>query len=563
MNKKDQMMLNDERRLKSVIEFAENVLEYGRDYYRDNPSPLFCDGINIDTLKQITWKFSDIGEVVISNLATQQNLFQTLTALSSVTQNPKYKEAAKAAIKYHFDYLVDEGGLLQWGGHKFIDLKTLNIVGPVEKEYVHELKNCFPYYDLMYEVNPEGTEKFIKAFWNAHIYNWEELDMGRHGKYGLELGPVWEHEKVQLPPLRESLGLSFINAGNDLIYSAATLYRLNGDHKALEWAKHLAYQYVLARNKDTGLGAYQFTQAKKTHHTEDDTVTLSRYGDRAKRQFGPEFGEVALEGNMLRAGGSLSIYGRNALMQLSIAKDIGEEAKDILSWTHEGLLNFSKYAYMKETNSFKTMFTDGTDLTGYIFKRSGYYGVKGQEIKSYFANGAFLLSYAKAFFATGDGRLWEMVRDIAVGNDLGDLGKVPKEVGILNYQTSCLDPLVLFAVIELFRATNQEAYLDLGRKIADNLLEKHFYKGYFVEDKACVYAKFDRIEPLALITLQAAIDGKLNEVPNFLNGAGFISGGYLFPDGTFETVGDRELYTLKRGEDITSLIKNIGLPDGN
>src|SRR5690625_6100740 len=53
------------------------------------------------------------------------------------------------AIRYHFNHLVDESGLLHWGGHKFINLKTLEDVGPKEKGYVHELKNCFPYYELM------------------------------------------------------------------------------------------------------------------------------------------------------------------------------------------------------------------------------------------------------------------------------------------------------------------------------------------------------------------------------------------------------------------------------
>jgi pectate lyase len=71
------------------------------------------------------------------------------------------------------------------------------------------------------------------------------------------------------------------------------------------------------------------------------------------------------------------------------------------------------------------------------------------------------------------------------------------------------------------------------------------------------------LEPFALISLQAAIEDKLEQVPMFVNGQGFIAGGYMFPDGTFETVHDRELFNLKRGEDISTLIKGSGLPDGN
>ncbi|MFA9559025.1 hypothetical protein ACERII_17080 [Evansella sp. AB-rgal1] len=563
MGEDKQVLENDKVRINAVVEFCENVLEHGRDNYRENPSPLFSDGINVDTLEHIKWNFSDIGEVVVSNMATQQNLFRTLTSLSAVLDEPKYKAAATNAIAYHFDQLVDKSGLLQWGGHKFIDLKTLEPVGPIEKEYVHELKNCLPFYDLMYEVDPEATAKFIKAFWNAHVYDWDDVDVGRHGKYGLEVGDVWNHELVQRPPFRESLGLSFINTGNDLIYAAATLYRLNGDKGALQWAKHLGYQFVVARDEKTGLGAYQFTQPKKTEDTDDDTVTLSRYGDRAKRQFGPEFGEVALEARVLRENGAYSIYGKNALMQLQIAEEIGEDAQDILDWTYQGLKSFAKYAYIPETNSFRTMFTDGTDLTGYVLKRSGYYGKAGRELTSFFAHSGYLLSYSRAFVDTGDMELWNMSRSIAKGNDFGEIGYEPGRGVSLNLDTDCSDPVALFAILDLYKATKCNEYLNLGRVIGDNIVDRSFHKGYFLQDSTRINAKFDMLEPFALVSLQAAIEDKLEDIPSFINGGGFISGGYLFPDGTFETVSDWELFLLKRGEEITTLVKGIGLPDGN
>lgn len=538
---------SDRARIGAVIEFAENVLKNGRDRYRENPSPLFCDGINVDTLEPVKWNFPDIGEGVISNLATQQNLFRTLVLLSSLTGESRYKDAAKDAIRFHFDNLVDKSGLLYWGGHTFIDLKTLRPVGPGEKHRVHELKNCFPYYDLMYEVNPEATAKFVKAFWNAHVYDWDELDVGRHGDYGLEMGPVWDHELVQLPPLRESKGLSFINAGNDLIYAAASLYRLDGDRGALKWAKHLAYQYVLARDEKTGLGAYQFTQPRKTKETDDYSKTESCYGDRAKRQFGPEFGERALEAKILRSGGASSIYSKNALMQLQVAKETGEDAKDILDWTYRGLISFAKYAYIPETNSFRTMFTDGTDLTGYVLKRDGYYGKAGSVLKSFFADCNYLLSYSRAFLDIGDIELWRMSRNIAKGNGLGELGFEPGEGTNVNFNTECSDPVALFAVIDLYKATGCREYLNLGRVIGENIVKRSFHKGYFVKDKNKVNAKFDALEPYALAALQAAIEDKFDAIPCFINGAGFISGGYMFHDSRVESISDDRLYRLERG----------------
>ena len=383
--------------MKTVLKFAKNVLKNGRDRYRKEPSPLFADGIDAQTGEHLKWTLPGGRETVISNLACQQNLYRTLTALTNLTGDPKYKEAAKAGLKYHFDYLADDSGLLQWGGHRFIDLITLEPTGPGGKEMVHELKNAFPYYELMYEVNPEATIKFIKAFWNAHIVDWDELLLSRHGQYGLKLGPVWNHTPVHREPFRESAGLSFINAGSDLIYAAGSLYRLTGDEKALIWAKHLAWQYVAARHPQTGLGAYQFTQPKKVAETNDDNITLSKYGDRAQRQFGPEFGPIALEGNVLFHKHGEKIYSENMLMQIQLAREIGAAGSDLMKWSHQGLVSFAKYVYEPETNQIKPMFTDGKDLTGYILKRNGYFGKAGMVLAREDVDCKYLLTSARGF----------------------------------------------------------------------------------------------------------------------------------------------------------------------
>ncbi len=40
-------------RLDAVRTFADRVLEHGRDTYRETPTPLFVDGVNIDTLEPV------------------------------------------------------------------------------------------------------------------------------------------------------------------------------------------------------------------------------------------------------------------------------------------------------------------------------------------------------------------------------------------------------------------------------------------------------------------------------------------------------------------------------
>lgn len=531
--------------MKTVLEFADNVLKYGGDRYHKSPAPLFADGINVNTGEHLKWVLPGGRVTVISNLACQQNLYRTLTALTNLTGDPKYKEAAKAGLKYHFNYLADDSGLLQWGGHRFIDLLTLEPTGPGGKEMVHELKNAFPYYDLMYEVNPEATIKFIKAFWNAHIIDWDELYLSRHGQYGLKLGPVWDHKPVNRQPFRESTGLSFINAGSDLIYSAGTLYRLTGDEKGLIWAKHLAQQYVRARHPQTGLGAYQFTQPKKVAETDDDNITLSKYGDRAKRQFGAEFGPIALEGNVLFHKQGEKIYSENMLMQIQLAWDIGAAGSDLMEWSHQGLLSFAKYVYDAETNEIKPMFTDGKDLTGYVLKRNGYFGKAGTVLTREVANCKYLLTYARGFLYINDEELWQVARSIAKGNDLGDLGVKPGRGLKINLETKCSDAKALFALVDLFKATSNRDYLELGKVVAANIEKTYFHKGYFLKGREYKYAKFDAIQPLALLTLEAALQGKTELVPVFINSSGYIGGDYQEPDGTIRNAYDREFYDLK------------------
>lgn len=531
--------------MKSVVEFAENVLRFGGDRYHQQPCPLLADGIDVITGEHLRWVYPGGRETVISNLACQQNLFRTLTALTNLTGDSKYKEAAKAGLKYHFEYLADESGLLQWGGHRFIDLLTLEPTGPGGKEMAHELKNVFPYYDLMYEVNPEATVKFIKAFWNAHLTDWSELYLSRHGQYGLKLGQIWDNAPLNRPPFRESPGLSFINAGSDLIYSAGTFYRLTGDQKALIWAKHLAWQYVAARHPLTGLGVYQFTQPKKVADCDDDNITLSKYGDRAKRQFGPEFGPVALEGNALFFKQEEKLYSENMLMQVELAGEIGAAGWDLMEWSHQGLISFAKYAYEGETNQIKPMFTDGKDLTGYVLKRNGYFGKQGTILNRQGADCKYLLVYAKGFLEINDEKLWQTARNIGKGNGLGDLGVQPGKEIKIDLETKCSDAKALFALVDLFKATLNSDYLKLGKVIADNIEKAYFHNGYFLKGRDYRYAKFDAVEPLALLALEAALRGEPDLVPTFINSSGYIGGDYQEPDGTIRNAYDRDFYDMK------------------
>jgi pectate lyase-like protein len=61
-------------------------------------------------------------------------------------------------------------------------------------------------------------------------------------------------------------------------------------------------------------------------------------------------------------------------------------------------------------------------------------------------------------------------------------------------------------------------YLDLGERIADNLIRQHFIHDLFVPSAKHVYTRVDALEPLALLSLEAALRGEPDRVPAYTGG---------------------------------------------
>jgi pectate lyase len=522
--------------LEAVKSFAENVREHGRDRWSGQRTPLLADGINVDTREPVEWVFREADGTtsrwMTHNLGSQQNLFRVLVGLTNLTGDPRYRRIAEDSLRFHFQRLQSECGLLRWGGHQFIDLRTLQPVGRFDAD-CHELKEQFPFYDLMWQVDPEATARFIRAFWNAHVLDWRKLDMSRHGQYGLKTGDLWQAEFAQPEPFFEGTGLTFWVAGGDLIYAGATLHRLRKERGALTWSLRLADQYVRARHPATGLGASQYSKPLRRQQPPDGPLvgrlTWSDYGDRAENQFGRDFPGVAREGWALwTLPGSIyatgAMYTNFALIQMEVAEALGEPAGSLLTNTVSGLKAYLRHAYDAERNVFRPLWADGTDLTGYVFPRTGYYGPQGTVLHPSPATELHLFSYARAFRLSRDPDLWSAVRSMMKGLDLGDPGEDPRRPRELRAATKNSSPLSIFALLELHRANAQKNYLELAHRVGANLLARSFHRGFFLADARHLNAKFDAIEPLALLSLEAARRGRPDLVPTYSGGGGYIHG---------------------------------------
>lgn len=520
---------NDSTRfLNAIIEFADNVLEHGTDTFGDVHSPLLIDGINVRSGEPVKWKHAG-GEWILSNFGSQQNLIRLLDGLSTITGNPIYKDAAAAATDYMFTHHSDTSGLLYWGGHQFVDLLTM------EHQFAgrpHELKTNFPYYEFMWRTNPSATGNMLRAIWNAHILNWGNLDLNRHGEYNLHMGPLWGQEFQHPEPFFEGQGLTFINAGTDMIQAALTLFLLDGDEGAKTWGMRLFNQYIQARHPITGLGVYQYSKPKQFENPPDTgaltgELTFSRYGDRARNQFSSEYGEIALEGNMLWGGRMNTLYGKHPIMMLYLAEQLAEEeeAAYLIEQTLSGMKAYASLAYVPDSNYFKPMWTDGTDLSTHTFPRTGYYGPKGNSFEVFKPAGETMLAYTRALaFSELDPVFWNVVRHMFMHEGLGDIGQSHTNNADLNLQTGNAHPEILMSVLEMYKLTSNRHYLELAEKMGDNILKKKFHFGYFMPGKNYVYAKFDAHEPLALLHLVAAKAGLDDTLPAYLAGSGGTDG---------------------------------------
>ncbi|MBI4580312.1 MAG: hypothetical protein HY718_11460 [Planctomycetes bacterium] len=522
-----------------VREFADNVLKYGRDVYGETHTSLLVDGVNVDTHEPATWRLpaQQVADWkmpprwVLSNLASQQILFRVLTALSEITGDPRYKQAAVDATRYMFDQYQHASGLLFWGGHAAIDLATKQPVGEGrtgEWAGKHELKSHYPFYELMWEVDPAATRKFLEGFWSNHILKWDILDMNRHGPYKPLSPTLWEDKYVGGPAPFVGDGLTFMNTGSDLFYAGAVLSQLGGDERPLIWAKRLAQRYVDVRDPNTGLGADNYS----TERT-----------NRMKKQFGEEFGDRFTEATVTSLYGNR--YNRAAICQLKLYERLGAKGEAFKQWAIEDLAAYAGHAYDPSDNTFWPTLRDGTKLTPANRKREGY--VEARWLEKRPAEALHLWAYTLAYKVSRDELMWKMVRSIAAGLGLGEVGLPSGEGRKLSFETAHATADAVFALLELHAATSDSGFLRLARRIGDNLVAKEWHKGFFVPDAEHVYCKFDTVTPLALVYLEVASRGLPIKLPLYAASKSYLHGPF---EGLGRTYDNQAIYALPRGQSL-------------
>lgn len=565
--------LSDETRRNVLKEYMDTALEYGKDIY--NGSPRIADGINRDG-EAIKWRVQSGDEVPLADMGNEWELLRTMIAYSETGGDPFYKERAEELYKYTMENDIEPtSGLVYWGSHKAIDLRTGKSTGDANTGIgiIHEVELKDMYFKPFYEVDEEKASKMVRDIWMGHITDWSNLMFNRHAYYNkshnkaLTWDDISQYDEEYYERdafVRDYDGCTFLIAASEYISAAVELYKRTGDEKALVWAKRMADRYANLADKKTGIMPSLYATPYGDSRITDEEGNLStnirpkyvdylatcpyslqtaNYGDRVYVQFAEDMAAKGLldgievtdhidlptgsEENekiaelITRDGAKAlilemyynrywpSAYGNSIFAIKELCETLGLEDENdagfplFAKWMH-GYKSYIDLAY--EGNSkIGVSFACGIKLDKYVTVVPGYTSARGSMLDSEsidldtivpavgmlfvldrFEDSVIIYEEAGNPDATvnvGDVKdtLWDFINSMADYYSIGYLGKPTEGISPEpNFHTNCADASALNAIIEIYRNTGIEDYLELARIIANNIVENNYDGGLFV-----------------------------------------------------------------------------------
>jgi pectate lyase len=440
-----------------------------------------------------------------------------LDGLTALTGEPKYRRAAEEAARYALKHLTTPNGLLYWGGHFAWDLQQDRQVGQYAD--VHELKNHQPYFRLLWRVCPEETARLMETIWAGHILDWSRLDYNRHAGVRKAVRPPWDHpfeQDLEVPFPAQGGNLSFVNVTPPLMHSSVMLAVLGDNVDALTWTRRLLYRWQQARHPGTGLSGGQLSyrtddRAQEAlghvHPAINEAKIVATY-HQTNRYHDLPLAQMQAAGTLLEKGGKYADLGR-----------------ELIRWASEDLQAYARHSFDPNAGVFKALMTDGTPIQ-WRESRTGYY------VPDSFAprppDGFILWGYALAYRLTSEEAHWQMVRRLARGLSLGDVGRSDGAERALHFDTDSEDWRCIYALLELHGATRDREFLRLASRLADNILKRQTATGLFPRPGREWARTGDEI-PLALLHLAAALAGRSERMPPAIRDSRFFHCEYHGP----------------------------------
>ena len=578
--------------LKSAV---DHVIEYGSDPY--SGSPLLASGIDLRTKLPVEWKHSyDSEPGAFSDLAFDTGLYLVFDALSELTDDSRYTEKVDEIYNWYLDNGLSDNMLGYWGGHTFIDLKTLRPFNAVPNPNTHEFKNTFFYFAPFYRLNSEKAYKMGMHIWLGHVYDWKTLITNRHAYYTkVHDESNWENlnsfsEDYKIIVTRGEQ--PFRSMASDLVHTAGQMYAQTGDEKAKAWAMRILKCYYELADPTTGIMPTVYTTArgaagtldpmesiepKGAWYTREDLETgdyTVLYGDRFFNQFAEDLVAQGFYPSSVLAEGDYTLTEGNyvenfscdtVLNDLFFADMIGSDTEDgryVTEKIVKHMAGFIKYAWDGNSSEFRKIMKDGTDISTFKPNRNGYYGnfyKREKPFGSYQANKLFLWAACAAYRAASarpdlkeEADTIRSAIDYFAENVYG-LGKIGgAEIGDsemqLNYNTDDAGAYNVICLTDLYFATGKTEFLDLARVVAGNIINEYYKYGFFLNKTGIgtepgnyyniTLGSASTQYYYALAYLEGAIRGDRSIVPRTLMFDGYYQDNYIYENNNISRVMD-------------------------
>lgn len=572
----------DEARINTVREYLGNVLSRGTDPF--GGTPLIVDALVWETGEPFEWRFPTGKKVAMTNLANQGNLMRIMEGFSALYGDKTYSDRIREIYKYYLENYIADNGLIYWGGHSAIDLKTGNVIFAANHDYIHEVKNHYPYLEPFFELDTEQMKKTVKSVWISHMKDWQLMIFERHGYYNKDVDfTKWDTMADRfddsIKGLIPTLYLPFREAANDYLDMAVELFRHTGDEVAMTHAMHLWSRYENAAWPTTGLGGYVPTNANlapgkydvpdKWWETEGYVSIYGnvRYGDRYYNQFSKQMVEegwisaedapkLCLDPYFLT---NTSGTRNDPFLDVEFAKALKESGdmagyERVMKYISRRLSSYSYYAYDEATNSTRPILADGTDLTGFTFKIRGYAGNAGTRWTEIASRADTFLAYCKTYLETVNAKeagitfdgeadtylknMWNLINGCMKGWGIGEFGENYPGDGTVKYNSNCsyAEDNTLLALVYLYEATQIPEFLDAARIMANRLIKDNYHNGLFgSSSKVNVRLSGADVEtPYSLLYLEAVLLGRADKIPVYKQYQGYFNSDILYDNGRYQ-----------------------------
>jgi hypothetical protein len=236
---------------KAFYDYANAMLEHGRDNYGPQTTGLFLSALDRKTLGPLKVrppapagiregdKPGEPGQPLVgANPQLDQNLLRLLYFLKGLSGEDRYPKAADDALKWFLENTQSPNtGFFPWGEHLCWNVMTDKIASG-HLQPVHEFARPWLLWEKCFELAPEASKRFALGLWNSQIADHKTGAFNRHANFN-KSSPV--------------SGMDFARHAGFYIRTWAEAYAYTRDETFLKAIDVVLSRYEKKRHPKTGL----------------------------------------------------------------------------------------------------------------------------------------------------------------------------------------------------------------------------------------------------------------------------------------------------------------------